>query len=383
MTKPPTHSWMVHVRSKDCLELVSGFNTEIQVTLAAAIARIPGHAFHISLSSAEIPYTWYNVSGYLKSAEIMVDSASASSLTVEDGNYDIYELISAINASSSFPYSITYNSKTNKVKLTNTDSTEHEVNFSSENSRELSKMLGFDRLDRTISAGGQLESDGVVNLRIIHSMFLYSDLAASNVLTTTFDGNVENIIDKIPLGSANPLEMINYDYYETAPFSSIITTEAIQTFKLSLRDQNSRLIQLNGARYELSILIEQRLAYQFEIDHPSHPYPEIGRRSDTMDKKAQDKKQEDEEEGEEEEDEKDQGESFPDPRSPRPPPPRISSGPQPQPLGGSTIKIASSTPSIDAPSIRNKRPRIIDEQLQRQALELDQAIMFAHDSFND
>jgi hypothetical protein len=383
MVQPHHHSWIVHIRSKDCYnetdqskQLTPGFNSHLQVTLNPAIERITGHRFHISLSSAEIPYTWYNVSTHLVSCQIEVDSSPSLSLNLEgdkQGNYNIYELVSAINADGNFPYSASYDIKTNKVTFTNTDATTHMINFSSVNSRELSKMLGFNRQDRevvsSVASAGTIKSDGVVNLRPVHSMFLYSNLAASNVLTTTNGGNIENIIDKIPLGNVDPNQVIAYDYYETAPFESIITTDAIQNFQVSLRDQNGKLIQLNGARYELSLLIEQRLSYEFEMDHPAHPYPAI-----TTKKKAEEDKDEDEDKEEDPNRDVYERRSLPsglsDPRSPRP-----------QPLGGSTIPILSSTPAapvsapVSAPTV--KRPRIDEEQLQRQEMELDQAIMLA------
>ena len=357
MVEPHHHSWMVHIRSKDCTELTTGFNSHLQVELASAIERIPGHRFHISLSSAEIPFTWYNVSEDLLSQKIEVDSNP--SLSLVKGNYNIYDLVTAVTADATFPYSMTYDIKTNKVTLTNTDASDHTINFSSDNSRELSKMLGFNREDRDLLAGATLDSDGAVNLRPVHSMFLYSNLAASNVLTSTYGGNIENILDKIPLGNVDPLQVIAYDYYETAPFSTIITTDAVQSFQVSLRDQNSKLIQLNGARYELSLLIEQRLSYEFEMDHPAHPYPASTRRK-----------------GEDKEEDKEQESKKPPPITPpiATPPPLA---PRPQPLGGSTIPILSSTTAAPTPMPTIKRPRIDEEQLQRQEMELDQAIMLA------
>ena len=388
MVQPHHHSWIVHIRSKDCYDetepstqLTPGFNTHLQVTLASPIERIPGHRFHISLSSAEIPYTWYNVSTHLKSRQI--ELSSGTSLNLDESNYNIYELVTAIT-NAAFPYSATYDIKTNKVTLTNTDATTRTINFASNDSKELSKMLGFNRLNREVvssgASAGTITSDGVVNLRPVHSMFLYSNLAASNVLTTTYGGNIENILDKIPLGDFDPLQVIAYDYYETAPFSTIITTDAIQSFEVSLRDQNGKLIQLNGARYELSLLIEQRLSYEFEMDHPAHPYPKIveGRRSlRETDKEAEKDKAEDKDEDQEKEAKAEDlnrdvyglrslPRGLSDPRSPRP-----------QPLGGSKIPILSSTPAapVSVPTI--KRPRIDEEQLQRQEMELDQAILLA------
>ena len=42
----------------------------------------------------------------------------------------------------------------------------------------------------------------------------------------------------------------------TAPFTTVLTNEAISNFRLSLRDQNGKLLQMNDCRYELSLLVE-------------------------------------------------------------------------------------------------------------------------------
>ena len=282
MVEPHTDSTILHIRSKDCTELTTGFNTHLQVTLAEAIERKIGHKFHLSLSSAEIPYVFYNVSAYLQSNKIRCEGGTED-LFLADGNYDIYDLVTAITAAS-FPFSMTYNENTMKVTLTNTGGGDRTIDFSAENSRELAKMLGFDRTPvQTVTDGASLVAEGVVNLRPVHSMYLHSDLAASNVFVTreTTDASIENILDKIPLGEVGATQIITYDPYESAPFSTVVDVDSIQDFQISLRDQNRRLIQLNKARYEISLLVQQVLTYNLETDQGAHPYPEVsrGRRS--------------------------------------------------------------------------------------------------------
>ena len=247
-----SHSYLLHVRSKDCRELTQGFNTDLQINLEAEIKKnSPDQDLHISLSSAEIPITYFQFSSNLDNLNIYVDGVP--SLTIAAGNYDIYELVDLINASP-FPYSATYNENTGKVTLMNTDSTEHTINFSQLNSRGLSKALGFERSDDIVLASGTTISDGVVNLQTIHTIFLYSDLGSSNVITTE-KGNYESIIEKIPC-IANPFEILHFNPYLTAPFTTVLTNQSITNFRLSLKDQNAKLIQMNNVRFELSLLVE-------------------------------------------------------------------------------------------------------------------------------
>lgn len=284
MVEPHIDSTILHIRSKDCTELTTGFNTHLQVTLSEAIQRKIGHKFHLSLSSAEIPYVFYNVSAYL--ASFTLQCIGGPSLFLTDGNYDIYDLCSAITAAT-FPFSATYNEITMKVTLTNTSGGDRTLNFTAENSRELAKMLGFDRTDPLVASGGTWISQNVVNLRPVHSMYLHSTLAASNVFVTrqTADASIENILDKIPLGEVGPTSIITYDPYETAPFSTIVDIDAIQDFEISLRDQNGRLIQLNNTNYEISILVQQVLTYDLETEQAAHPYPEVSQARRSLENK--------------------------------------------------------------------------------------------------
>lgn len=267
------YSYMIHIRSKDCRELTENFNTDLQINLEAEINKTkPNQDFHISLSSAEIPISYYNFSSNLDNLNIYVDDSV--SLVITEGNYDIYELVVLIT-DSSFPYSATYNENTGKITLTNTDSTEHIINFSQTNSRGLSKALGFDREDETVASGGTTTSDGVINLQTIHTIFLHTDLGTSNVITSE-KGNYETILDKIPV-KVNPFDIIHYNPYDTAPFRTVLTNETISNFRLSLRDQNAKLLQMNSVRFELSILVE---IHNKEIINPVIPEPvNTGRRA--------------------------------------------------------------------------------------------------------
>jgi hypothetical protein len=258
-----SESFMIHVRSKDCLNPTSGFNSRLIVSLKTAIIAPPHHKLHLSLSSAEIPNTWYALSAHLKTNQIHVDGVQ--SLVIPEGNYDIYELEALINADP-FPYTALYNENTSKITLTNTDGTNHILNFSEINSRGLGKALGFERQDVLVVAGGSVVGASVVNLSTVHSLFLHSNLAVGNVITTE-SGSYESILEKIPI-LGRPLETIHFDPYQTASFASPLSDPSIKQFEVSLKDQNGNLIQLNGARYELSLLVEM-------VDHTTKSQGQI------------------------------------------------------------------------------------------------------------
>jgi hypothetical protein len=244
-------SYVIHIRSKDCLQLTPGYNTNLQINLAACICRGEHQRLHVSVSSAEIPHSWYSFSSVLQTNQIIMDGSAA--FTLADANYDVYEMIILITTSLTFPYAATYSENTSKITLTNTDSTSHTLNFLT--SPGLAKALGFDVTSNlTILAGGTATGSNVINFATVHSMFLHSTLSVANVISTEH-GNYEPILDMIPV-NIDPFEIIHFNPYETAPFSSRLNDTSLRTFQVSIRDQNCNLIQLNGANFEVALLVE-------------------------------------------------------------------------------------------------------------------------------
>lgn len=254
-TETMDSSYMVHIKSKDVKQLTTGFNTDMLIDLAAPIQRSNrGQDLHVSLSSAEIPISFYAFSSNLNNLNIYVDGVI--SLVIPEGNYDVYEMMAEINSVGAFPYTATYNDNKAKYTLTNTDATGHTINFGDTESRGLAKALGFERANEVVGAGGNTTSDGVVNFQTIHSIFLFSDLNVENVITTGETvNNIQPIIDKIPITEI-PFSIMHYNPYLTAPFTSKVDNDSIRTFRISLRDQNNNLIQLNDVNFEISLLFE-------------------------------------------------------------------------------------------------------------------------------
>ncbi len=250
-------TYEIHIRSSEVTQQKDGFNTNFTVELEAGISRQEGMEMHLSVSSAAIPWSWYSFCAHLGTNQLLVDGFSISGLTLVDGNYDIYELVAAINADASFKYDASFDVNSLKITLVNNNSTEYTINFSSTASQGLAKAMGFNtQVDKTIAAGGSITSDNAVNLQTIHSLFFHSrKLSVANVITTQL-GNFETILDKIPLVNVAPSGIIHYDPYQTAPFRAVLNQSELKMFDISIRDQNGLLLQLNGCEYEMTLLVE-------------------------------------------------------------------------------------------------------------------------------
>lgn len=256
MSVDTDHAWKIHIRSKDCIKRTSGFTTDLLINMKAYIPITGDDSdFHIKVSSAEIPFNWYSFSSQLENINIYIDGGVSFVLT--EGSYDVYEMIELLTDDLTFPYSCSYNDNTSKITLTNTDATQHILNFSNLTSQGLSKALGFDiTADITIGISGSYTAPNCINFTTIHSVFVHSDrLSSSNVLSTKNFNYDYGIIEKIPI-NARPFGVINFRANKNQNPSIIKGVSSIQVFDIQLRDQNDKLINLNGSNWEISLLIE-------------------------------------------------------------------------------------------------------------------------------
>jgi len=247
----PKRSTVLHIRSKDATQLTSGYNTHFDVNLTNAIIIDENEEMHISIMSAEIPYSFYNVSTELENNKLVYDDTQTLTFTSQD--YDIDELVDFFESNTAFKaiFTTTYNTQTNKISFKNTTSASHKINLSLSN---LNKEIGFSELDtdRTITAGSTLTSDFVCNLATVHSIFIKSTLSTANVLSTR-------------AGNSTTLQKISVDtnsngivYMNQADFRQVTVSQVpvIDHITFSVTDQNNRLLQLNNVNYEISILFE-------------------------------------------------------------------------------------------------------------------------------
>jgi hypothetical protein len=241
--------YAIHVRSKDCRQLTPGYNTDMVLELNAAIPLLHDSDFHVSVLNAQIPATWHLFSDEIDNLEIWVDGAP--SFVLEEGSYDVWELEALITADS-FPFSAAYNQNSFALTLTNTDSTEHTLSFSSKPG--LPSALGFPPDDVVVAAGSS-HRGGAVNLQTVHSIFVLSRKLASTNVVNSMSLNFDSaVIQKVPV-NCRPNEILHYNP-EQAEFASVVSAlTAIRQFDISLRDHNNVLLQLNGSNYELSLLV--------------------------------------------------------------------------------------------------------------------------------
>ena len=113
----PISTIVLHVRSKDAKQLSTGYNTNFDINLTNAISIKENQEIHISVSSAEIPYSFYNVSSELKNNTLIYDDTQT--LTFLSQDYDIDQLVEFFENDTNFKaiFDTTYDSQKNKISF--------------------------------------------------------------------------------------------------------------------------------------------------------------------------------------------------------------------------------------------------------------------------
>ena len=179
-TRQPIRTTILHIRSKDSNQIDPLLNTVFSVQLASAIEATQYQEIHAQVISAEIPNSAYNISSAVKNDTIVYNTTET--LTLPPKNYNPTELLRVINDDSSFPFTATRDRFTNKITFTNDTVSSHTINWTSSLAN---KLLGYgEASDETVVGSGTTTSLGMLDLATIHSIFIKSDLASGNVLST-------------------------------------------------------------------------------------------------------------------------------------------------------------------------------------------------------
>ena len=247
----PISSVVLHIRSKDANQNVSGFNTDFNVNLINPISIRNDEEVHISIMSVEVPYSFYNISNNLNNTKLVYDNTNT--LTFTNQNYSIYDLKDFFNNDTNFSaiFTTTYDKQKNKLIFTNKTSDSHIINLSSST---INKVIGFDETDtdRTITAGATLESDFVCNLATIHSILIKSSMGQANVLSTRAGNSTTLQKISVDVNSNRIIYMNQQDYRQV----SISQSNVIDEIRFEITDQNNNLLQLNNVNFEFSIIFE-------------------------------------------------------------------------------------------------------------------------------
>ena len=258
MTYVFKNNYIIHVRSNEVDQITDGYNTNMRVSLDTNSIVVNGNQqFRLSLHSTTIPNTIYNVSKNTLNNFIIVDGTTH---VIPAGFYSIFALLDYSNylvLGLTFEFIDTQSN----VKITNTTAAAITLNFASTvaNSQGFCKLIGFTEVDRTIQPSLSTTGTRVVNMASVKTIYVYSSLSVVNAVTTSVN-NFQNMISTVPI-NVGSREIITFRE-DARNFTNILNDQKVNTFTLTLKDQQGRLIQLNDSNFDLSFLLE---IYEKEI----------------------------------------------------------------------------------------------------------------------
>lgn len=242
----------------------------------------------ISLNSATIPYSFYNIRNGINNSLTMLTTAVADpavnpvigTMTIPEGNYTAYTLANFIekfvndnmtNQSMPFTFKVDYNtdlgkyeykmSKTttadagNKITLTfefdATDETPHiEMGFI----RGLNQSIVLKASTAGSDSITQVDSVNVVDLNgSIHGVYIRTNLVSNGTLDSQ-SGTFSNILSRIPL-RVNAGGII-FAEPNNATHRSVVDLRSIDILTIRLTDERNRIIDLNGLHFQIAIQID-------------------------------------------------------------------------------------------------------------------------------
>ncbi len=243
----PLRQFVLHIRSKDA-DREGLLNSHLFVDLAEPInidART--EEIHQIILSAELPYSFYNISGDIKNNEIKYSVSGVDyTFTLPTQDYDITELVRVITDDATFPFSAVYNKFTMKITLTNTSVDTVTLKWTQSNSF---KVLGFSNAsDVDIVAGGTAISDNIIDLATIHSLMIKSNTASNMVFSTR--AGFSQTIQKVSV-DVNSGDIIYLNQNDSRQHT--VLNSNVDMLDLRITDQNDNLINFNNINYEITV----------------------------------------------------------------------------------------------------------------------------------
>ena len=243
--------------------------TDCNITLPERITDV--HS--ISVTNAEIPMTFFNISENLGNNAMKVDSTI---IVIPDGEYTLTTLVAALNAGkTALTIMFAVDTSGNKITISST-SGEHTIDFGVDSIGGFAKynfksrlgwIMGFRRQTYTIKSAGTISmtSEFLVDLSGPRYLYLVIDEFTGNGNQKSFISPLpssvinKNIIARIPINkqfysfmSILPASIANGMLSDTRSYTGKVD---IQKLNVQLVNENGIAMDLNGADFSVCLRV--------------------------------------------------------------------------------------------------------------------------------
>eukprot|EP01047_Picozoa_sp_COSAG01_P037769 COSAG01_NODE_3024_length_6708_cov_23.565138_3_plen_362_part_00 len=290
-------SRIIYINSEDADKHHTTHTTHFTISFKDALHTRKGEAMLVSLHSASVPYSFYNIRTgvndqltYTIRPESTAVGSTTHTLTFPAGNYNVNSLRAKVNADvktnldayiagttfNAHTFEMTFDPPTQKFHFTlnqNGAGAPLRMDLDFAQPRSPAIEMGFEASTYTLSptvgnsgASGNAPPLASINVADIngsvHALYLRTDIPTRSIFDSS--GAISDVLGKIAL-STNPGGIIALQPSENT-HSALVVVNHIKTIEIRVTDERNRLLDLNGLHFQFGIL------FQFvEMFAPSFP----------------------------------------------------------------------------------------------------------------
>lgn len=238
------NSIQIFLNSRYATETVGG-NIANSIYYLPVIEIPDGHHIYLSLQNANIPYSFYSITGFDNTFSWGLVGDPSSTYYIQPGNYNITQLIGVIQAAMGASYTVTYSSITSKILITH--ATTNFIIYAA----TINHVLGFSKTTNTTSAANLLYGRDCINLNQIRALNIEINFPTYNV--NIAQANNQNILATIPVYVA-PFSIISYQNPNN--FRTNLYVNKLDQIQIRILDNESRLVDMNGVNYQMTLQLD-------------------------------------------------------------------------------------------------------------------------------
>lgn len=268
-------SRMIYIDSRDASSYLAtnsngdNLNSYFQYILNEDLVCPPNQRMLISLHSATIPYSFYNIRDGINDIVRFKVNDNSYDYQIPKGNYNSITLAELLQtglpalASETFTLAMNFDSDTNKFEFIFTSLQNETFKFDFQDTTQpfANLELGFknEEVTATQVVDGSnyvntINSTNVADLNgSIHGVYIRTNLVSKATLDSQ-TGNFSNILERLPL-SVQSGGILFHDS-TGGTFKSIIDLRTINIITIRLTDERNRILDLNGLHFQIAIQID-------------------------------------------------------------------------------------------------------------------------------
>ena len=250
-------SVVMYLNSGDAHNQHEGTTSHFSFTFKDAIHTRAGEGVLVSLHSASIPYSFYNIrAGVNNTLDLL--SSTAFTITIPEGNYNVKTFGTTVtalilpNLGGGQSFSMEYHAPSQKFKYTLGVGSNLLLKTGLSNSPFVE--MGFEPFDQLLDASSTTFSANIADINgSVHALYLRTNLPSKSVFESLSAG-VSDVLDKIALNT-NPGGIIVHHPRDRG-VETLLETNHVRSLTCRLTDERNRLLNLNGLHFQFGLLFE-------------------------------------------------------------------------------------------------------------------------------